>query len=141
MLRLMLSLTASPEQREDPAIQHALQVRAAVADVDYHKFFLLVETCPNLGGKLLKLMIPTIRHQALQRICRAYRPTAEVKYVLQEIGLLHDSAGVDPDKKKLEDGKAFLLSCGCILSDDGLEIKTKESTVRESDLLEKQSLI
>ena len=133
MLNLMLSLTAS--QRKDPAIQHALQVRAAVADVDYHKFFRLNETSPNLGDKLMGLMVPTVRHLALQRICRAYRPVAEVSHVLQEIGLPTTSA------KALEDGKTFLLSCGCVLNDDGSEIMTKDSTVRESDLQEKSSLI
>ena len=137
MLRLMLSLTAS-QQRDDAAIQHALQVRAAVADMDYHKFFLLNKRCPNLGGKLTNLMVPTIRHQALQRICKAYRPLAEVKYVLQEIGLMSDTTD---SAKALKDGKTFLLSCGCILSDDGVEINTKESIVRESDLQAKQSLI
>lgn len=133
VLHLMLSLSAS--QRKDTAIQHALQVRGAVADVDYHKFFLLNTTTPNLCDKLMGLMVPTVRHFALQRICRAYRPVADVSYSLKEIGLPVSSA------KDLDSGKTFLMSCGCVLNDDGSEIKTKESTVRESDLQEKQSLI
>ena len=133
LLNLMSSLTDA--QKQDPAIRHALKVRLAVAERDYHNFFILLSSCPNLGGKLMDLMVPTVRNWALQRICRAYRPTAPVAFVLKELGL-----GVD-EGDQLEDGKKYLLSCGCILSEDGKEINSKDSVVRESDLVEKRSLI
>ena len=133
MSNLMLSLTAR-QKTEDLAIQHALQVREAVADVDYHKFFLLCQNCPNLGKMLLNLMVPTVRHWALQRICRAYRPAVEVSFVLSEIGL-------SVSDQDLEKGKEYLMSCGCVLNDCGSEILAKDTVVRESDLGEKKSLI
>lgn len=134
ILNLMLSLT--PSQRADSAIQHALEVRASIAEIiDYHKFFRLYASCPNLGGKLMDLMVPTVRHWSLQRICGACRPTVEVVYVLNGLGLK------TAEPQDVEEGRRFLLSCGCVLSEDGKDIKTKESVVRESDLQEKRSLI
>jgi len=133
LLKLMLSLT--PAQREDSSIEHALQIREAVSDMDYFKFFQLHKSCPNWGDKLTGLMVPTIQYRTLQIICTAYRPVAEVAHTLKQLGFPVST------NKQLKEGKKFLESCGCILNGDGTEIKTKESVVRESDLQEKTSLI
>eukprot|EP00797_Seminavis_robusta_P030856 Sro656_g182390.1 Leukocyte receptor cluster member 8 homolog (488) ;mRNA; r:24395-26494 len=133
LLKLMLSLTSS--QRNDPAIKHSLQLRAAVAEMDYHKFFQLMKSCPNLGGMLISRSVPIMRHLALQRICRAYRPSVAFVFALKELGFSVETA------KEIDDGKKYLLSCGCVFNDeDGSEIQTKNTVVRESDLEEKRSL-
>jgi SAC3 family protein LENG8/THP3 len=132
LLKLMLSLT--PEQRKNRAIKHSLQLRAAVAEMDYHKFFQLQAACPNLGDRLISRAAPIVKHLALQRICRAYRPTVEVEFALKELGFSVDTSD------DMKDGKTYLLSCGCVLSEDGTQIDAKETTVRESDLEEKRSL-
>jgi hypothetical protein len=129
LFQLMLSL--SPEQKQDPAVRHALKVRESVADWDYHLFFGLYKKSPNLGVHLMDRIVPHMRHTAMQIICRAYRPAVETDFCLQEVGL----------DGNLEFGRIWLASCGCVLSKDGGQIETKDSVVHESDLEEKQSLI
>ncbi len=128
LMTLMLSLT--PELWNDPAIAHAARIREAVASMDYHSFFRLRRQCPNLGAFLVDRMVPLIRFNALQRICKAYRPMVELPFVLSELGF---------NSSEMADGNAWLESCGCVLQ-DGM-VSTKETVVRESNLQAKQSLI
>ena len=134
LFHLMMSLT--PQDRQAPAICHALQVRQAVADMDYHGFFRLRRSCPNLGGYLMDHIIPTMRFQGLHRMCKAYRPSVSIKFVLQELGF-----STTEMEEEIEIGRQWLLSCACVLSDDGIYINTKESVVRESDMENRKSLI
>jgi SAC3 family protein LENG8/THP3 len=131
LFKIMTALTSN--ERCDPAIQHALQVRVAVSDVDYHKYFQLRKACPNLGLHLMDLIVPGMRYNAILRICNAYRPSVEVNFVLSELGF--DSPN------EMDSGIAWLASCGCLLSDDKTTWNTKDTAVRESDLVDKNSLI
>jgi len=133
MFKIMLSLTS--EQHKNPAIEHALKVRVACTDVDYHAFFCLRRKCPNLGSYLLDRIVPGMRHKALQRICKAYRPLVPVGFCLRELGFSLEK------ESDLDFGRKWLLSCGCVLNEDGSEIKAKETVVRESDTEDKKSLI
>jgi hypothetical protein len=132
LFHLLLSLT--PEQKQDAAIQHALKVRVSVADWDYHLFFGLIKGSPNLGVRLMDRIVPYMRHTALQIICKAYRPAVETAYCLQELGF-------EDNNYNLEFGRKWLVSCGCVLSEDGSQFITKDSVIHESHLEEKQSLI
>ncbi|GAX26879.1 hypothetical protein FisN_9Lh173 [Fistulifera solaris] len=129
LFHLMLSL--SPTDEEDPAIHHALLVREAVAELNYHLFFRLRLSCPNLGAFLMDHIIPTMRFNGLQRICRVYRPTVELDFVAQELGFGED----------MERCRKYLQSCSCLLSEDGAIINTKDTVLNESDLEQKESLI
>lgn len=129
MFKIMLALTAG--ERRDPAIMHALSVREAVADTDYHRFFRLLRNCPNLGSHLMDRIVPSIRYKGLVRICKAYRPSVEVEFALGELGFESDP----------ELGLKWLVSCGCIISDDNLTISTKDSVIHESNMEAKKSLI
>lgn len=83
----------------------------------------------------MKYMVDNVRYWALQRICKAYRPSVPVPHVLRELGF-------DPDESvQLKEGKQWLTSCGCVLTDDEKTILAKDSVVRESDLASKTSLI
>jgi hypothetical protein len=77
----------------------------------------------------MDLMVPRVRHWALQRIFKAYRPSVSIKYILEELGF--------DLNEEFEYGKQWLASCGGILSAD--ELLTKDSVVRESNLSEKAS--
>jgi hypothetical protein len=125
----MLSLT--PEQRQDSFISHALKVRAAVADYDYHAFFRLLKESSRHGACLMKYMVPKVRHWALLRVCKAYRPSVPTEHVLQELGF--------DIEKDVDFGKKWLVSCGVVLGDNGDVVLAKDSVVRESDLTEKAS--
>lgn len=129
LFNIMLSLT--PEQRQDSFISHALEVRVAVAEYDYHAFFRLLKQSSRHGRVLMNYMVPVIRYWALQRICKAYRPTVSTMYVLQELGFDVDN--------ELDFGKKWLASCSVVLSEDSNDVLAKDSVVRESDLTEKSS--
>lgn len=129
LLELMLSLTPSERQRTE--IQHALQVRIAVAESDYHTFFRLHKACPNYGSLLMDHIVPTMRHTALKRICKAYRPTVPVEFIAMELGL--EKEGVYCRK--------WLQSCGACLSADTMEVLVNDWVVQESDMEKKKSLI
>ena len=60
-----------PADREQPAVQHALRVRSALAMSNYHRFFKLYNNPPNMGGYLMDMFIDRERVAALACICRA----------------------------------------------------------------------
>jgi hypothetical protein len=111
-------------------------VRAAVAANNYHKFFQLQDIAPNMGNYLMDKLIPSVRQSALQRICKAYRPSVPAAFVLGELGF--------DVKRKVEvrGGMEWMTSCGCIFN-DGLLI-TKDTILRGADAVQggaKNSLI
>lgn len=152
----MLQLT--PEQRKDECIQHALlgkctayfyrddthivlslllcfpisKVRAAVADNDYHNFFKLQDTAPNMSDYLMDKIVPSVRRDALQRICRAYRPSVSAQFVLKELGFDVQN------KEEAEGGKVWMESCGCVF--EGGLFMTKNTVPKEAGAV-KNSLI
>lgn len=63
------------------------------------------------------------------------RPTVEVDFVLDELGFKTEKS------TDLEHGRKYLISCGCVLDEDDSELLTKDTTIHESDLEEKKSLI
>lgn len=131
LFKIMLSLT--PKQREDPVIAHALKVRVAVAEFDYHAFFSLQDSAPKMGAYLMDYLVPQVRQAALQRMHKAYRPSVPVKHVLKELGFDND------DPQDAADGRQWLQSCGCKLTEDQETFLTKDSILKESDLADKKS--
>ena len=67
---LLAELT--PVEKKDPAIKHALDARSALALGNYHRFFQLYLTTPNMGGYLLDMFVGRERLSALANICKAY---------------------------------------------------------------------
>jgi len=131
IFKIMLQLT--PEQRKDECIHHALLVRAAVADNDYHKFFQLQDAAPNMSDYLMDKIVPTVRQGALQRICKAYRPSVSADFVLKELGFDVEN------KEEAAGGRAWMEGCGCRF--DGDLLMTKDSILKESVVGVKNSLI
>jgi hypothetical protein len=58
-------------QNHAECVQHALMVRSALAKGNYHNFFRLYETAPNMGGYLLDQFVGRKRIDALIVICKA----------------------------------------------------------------------
>ena len=71
--------------REEPIV-HALKVMRAVRLDNYHQFTHLHRTTPNMGNKLLDLMIDNTRLQYLSRLCKSHKPTVPVSYIATELG-------------------------------------------------------
>lgn len=131
VLKIINKLSA--EQRSDPFIHHSLLVRAAVADNDYHKFFQLQDSAPNMSDYLMDKIVPSVRQNALQTICKAYRPSVSTSFVLRELGFNPD------DRQECLSGKAWMESCGCRF--DGDNLMTKDTLLREISPAVKNSLI
>lgn len=62
----------TPADKRQPAVQHALNVRSALALGNYHKFFRLYLDTPNMGGYLMDMFVGRERLAALANICKAY---------------------------------------------------------------------
>lgn len=131
VLKIINKLSA--EQRSDPFIHHSLLVRAAVADNDYHKFFQLQDSAPNMSDYLMDKIVPSVRQNSLQTICKAYRPSVSTSFVLRELGFNPD------DRQECLSGKAWMESCGCRF--DGDNLMTKDTLLREISPAVKNSLI
>ena len=71
--------------REEPIV-HALKVMRAVRLDNYHQFIHLHRTTPNMGNKLLDLMIDNMRLQYLSRLCKSHKPNVPVSYIATELG-------------------------------------------------------
>ena len=110
-------------------------VRVAVAENDYHSFFRLQDDCPKMGAYLMDYMVPALRISALKTICKAYRPSISIRFVLSDLGF-------DVDLR--EDfllGLKWIRSCGGIIDDKESKLLTKQSFIRSSAPKQTNSLI
>lgn len=68
-MRAMRSLT--PEEKQEPCVQHTLQVRKSLASGNYARFFKLYLSAPNMGTYLMEIFIEKHRIMCLQKLCFA----------------------------------------------------------------------
>lgn len=115
---LMASLTVEAER--NPAVAHALEVRRALQMDNYHRFFKLYRSTPNMGNYILDSMIDSIRLKALQRMCKGYKPSVPLDFVLDQLAF-------DDKDIALE----FLQRLGCVVTTQPSE---RESTSSTADL-------
>lgn len=59
------------QDKENVAVRHALQTRAALATGNYHKFFRLFNEAPNMGAYLMDMFVDRERLAALAGLCKA----------------------------------------------------------------------
>ncbi|TKA71809.1 hypothetical protein B0A55_06925, partial [Friedmanniomyces simplex] len=95
MNNLLADLTLADKQK--PAVQHALQVRSALASRNYHKFFRLYLDAPFMGAYLLDMIIQRERIAAMAAICKAYKPDVSLCFIAQELAFFGDVDAPDPD--------------------------------------------
>ncbi|KAF2731670.1 hypothetical protein EJ04DRAFT_471557 [Polyplosphaeria fusca] len=89
---LLAELT--PADKKEPAVKHALAVRAALALGNYHKFFRLYLEAPNMGAYLMDMFIERERLNALANISRAYN-TVALQFLSNELGFDSNEHCVD----------------------------------------------
>lgn len=61
----------TPADKKEAAIKHALDVRSALALGNFHKFFKLYLSVPNMGAYLMDMFVERERLAALSSICKA----------------------------------------------------------------------
>ncbi|EPY53927.1 nuclear export factor [Schizosaccharomyces cryophilus OY26] len=105
------------QEKEDSAVQHALEVRSASATADYYKFFQLYLTAPNMGGYLMDLFVIRERVNAMYTISRAYRPSVPVDFIANTLAF-----------EDMDECKKFLIDCQSVFDpNDSERVLTKES--------------
>ncbi|KAK4939989.1 hypothetical protein LTR10_019841 [Elasticomyces elasticus] len=80
----------TPADKKEPAIRHALEVRSALALGNYHKFFKLYLTVPDMGAYLMDMFVERERLAALACLCRSYKPDLRLRFVTEELGFESD---------------------------------------------------
>lgn len=102
------------EERANDAISHALGMREALALSNYHAFFQLYQTAPNMAPYILDLFVDRQRLLALRTMVKAYRPSIDIEFVQAELAF--------PSKKECI---RFLKDHGAVLTADKKEIDTR----------------
>jgi len=100
----------------DKCVEHALNVRKAVALGNYHAFFKLYSEAPNMGGYLMDLFIGRMRVNAFRCIVKSFRPDVELAWLQKELAF--DS---------LEPLLEFLTQQNAILTPDQTSLDTKST--------------
>lgn len=86
-----------------------------------------------MSDYLMDKIVPSVRQNALQRVCKAYRPSVSADFILKELGF------DVKNRKEAEGGRAWMEGCGCHF--EGGMLLTKETVLRESVAAVKNSLI
>ena len=86
-----------------------------------------------MGDYLMDKIVPSVRQSALQRICKAYRPSVPAEFVLKELGFDIKSPG------EVEGGMEWMAGCGCKF--EGGALVTRDTVLREGGTGVKNSLI
>mmetsp|Transcript_29087 Transcript_29087/g.39971 ORF Transcript_29087/g.39971 Transcript_29087/m.39971 type:complete len:569 (+) Transcript_29087:179-1885(+) len=132
---LAFAMASIPEAAtKDEAVAHAFEVRKAVQQDNYHRFFRLYRKTPNMGMYILDLLVSNYRLQALQRICKGYKPDVAVSFVAQELAFDCDELCVE-----------FMKKLGCVVVKGSPEVgqllNTKDSVVDTTVLSESAALL
>jgi len=59
------------QDKQHAAIKHALDTRAALATANFHRFFKMFNTAPNMGAYLMDMFVDRERLAALAVLCKA----------------------------------------------------------------------
>lgn len=94
------------EERQHPAIQHALAVRRALAAYNYHALFQLYIHAVNMAAYMMDNFMERERVAALRTLCKSYvcvthfslfpideisyRPSLEVAFIAKELGFKNE---------------------------------------------------
>jgi len=104
----------TPEQKEHEFIKHALDVRTAVANGNYHKFFYLYLNPPhNMACYLMDHFVERERIKALKVMTKAYL-SLNVSFITEELGFENEEECLKLLKSlncpiKKEKGKGYII--------------------------------
>ncbi|XP_065066253.1 leukocyte receptor cluster member 8 homolog isoform X1 [Rhopilema esculentum] len=110
-------VSLSTELKQSQAVKHALALRSAWVLCNYHYFFQLYLTAPNMSGYLIDLFAERVRKQALKIMFKSYRPSLPIKFIETELAFTEDGACAQ-----------WLRELGASFTKDSLSIDTKASS-------------
>ena len=84
--RCSLPSPRPPQAAQEPAVQHAMQVREAVCTHDWSAFFRLYACAPNMGRALLDMAAPSMRWTALNALVKTFKPSVALPFVARVLG-------------------------------------------------------
>ena len=74
------------EEKKESCIQHALNIRKALAIGNYSRFFKLYREAPNMTGALIDVFIDKLRVLCLQKLALAFIPTGiKLEYLVRNL--------------------------------------------------------
>ncbi|KAG8829676.1 hypothetical protein FRC18_009157 [Serendipita sp. 400] len=79
----------TPQEKELPAVQHALKAHMAMATGNYHQFFALFLVAPNMGGYIMDHYVDRERCGALITMAKSYR-SLPLRLLQTELGYESD---------------------------------------------------
>ncbi|EMC93533.1 hypothetical protein BAUCODRAFT_76271 [Baudoinia panamericana UAMH 10762] len=112
---VLADLTAADKKKA--GVQHALQVRAALASGNYHRFFRLYRDAPFMSPYLLDMIIGRERLASMASICRAYKQDVNLQFIVDELAFNAE----DPDTDTEPDPAVGRTQCIAFLSQNGGE--------------------
>ncbi|XP_032297620.1 leukocyte receptor cluster member 8 homolog [Coturnix japonica] len=77
----------TPSLRSDPAVSHALSLRAAWALNNFHRFFRLYRSAPPVAARLIDKFVERERRAALKAMIKTFRPALPTSFVGAELAL------------------------------------------------------
>lgn len=117
----------STEEKRSEPVSHALQVRQALAQGNYGRFFKLYRTAPNLGSSMMEIFVDKHRILCLSRLAMAYVATnVDVAYLTQMLAFSSQREATEFLERlgcKLEGGKLLCKDALPVLKKAPLKLK------------------
>jgi len=108
--------TLTPEEKKTPPVEHAFQIRNALAQGNFARFFKLYRRTPNKGGCLIEVFIDKIRLMSLQKLAFGFIATnVSLSYLSTLLAFDQNSRHGEYDLEK------FLKDLGCKFKSDDAE--------------------
>jgi len=96
----------SPEEKQQEPMMHALQIRNALSQGNYCRFFKLYHDAPNSGASLIDVFIDKIRILSLRNLVIGYIATGiDLNYLSLKLAFA-----------SIEECEKFLTEIGCIIT-------------------------
>jgi len=126
-----LLVSLSDEAKSHPFIKHALALRSASQQQNYHRMFKLYADTPNHGALIIDMVLGVWRGKALQRIVKAYKPEVSLSFLCSELAF--DSE---------DEARAFVKRSGGVFTDkQETDLDTKTSVIDLTKVVEKDKLL
>lgn len=96
----------TPDEKQEPALDHALKVRHALSQGNYGRFFKLYRVAPNMGASLIDVFIDKIRVLSLRNLAVGFVATGlELNYLSKTLAFA-----------STEESEKFLKETGVVIS-------------------------